>query len=340
MIWVDVKYANLLSVQLDLYKVKQQSPYLASFRCPICGDSRKSRTKTRGFFYANGNDLWFKCHNCQAAHHFNTFLKITNEDLYKQYAMEVFREKHGERKLNTEPATYEFDPPDFSAAGLLDRMLPRISSLPKCHEAVEYCRKRNLPRDSLDRLYFIEHSFDIARIADRYEGIITGKEPRIVIPAYSRGGLLTGITCRAIRGEEQRYVVARLNEQEPMVHFIDEVDFRQRVYVLEGAFDALFIKNSVAVGGSDLKKVMSVLTHVDVALIFDNQPRNKEVVKIMERTAKLGYPIVVWPDTINGKDINEMIENGMTRDSVMEVINTNTFQGLSLVAKLGKWRKR
>ena len=47
-LWLDVKYAGLLSVQLDKYKVKQQNPYLSNFRCPVCGDSERHKNKARG----------------------------------------------------------------------------------------------------------------------------------------------------------------------------------------------------------------------------------------------------------------------------------------------------
>ena len=43
---VDAKYISLLSTRLE--KFKKVKPTLCNFRCPICGDSKKNKNKTRG----------------------------------------------------------------------------------------------------------------------------------------------------------------------------------------------------------------------------------------------------------------------------------------------------
>ena len=58
MLWIDTKYANLGSSSLERFKVKQFNPYLANFRCPICGDSQKNKFKARGFLYTKTNSLF------------------------------------------------------------------------------------------------------------------------------------------------------------------------------------------------------------------------------------------------------------------------------------------
>ena len=93
MIWIDTKYANLLSSKLDLYKVKKHNPFLANFRCPICGDSQKSKTKARGYLWAASDGLVMKCHNCNASMGFDKFIEHVDERLYRQYKFEKFSGK-------------------------------------------------------------------------------------------------------------------------------------------------------------------------------------------------------------------------------------------------------
>jgi hypothetical protein len=62
MLYVDVKYINLISHNFE--KFKKKNDYLWNVRCPFCGDSRKNLNKMRGFFFRKENNMIFKCHNC------------------------------------------------------------------------------------------------------------------------------------------------------------------------------------------------------------------------------------------------------------------------------------
>ena len=48
------------------------------------------------------------------------------------------------------------------------------------------------------------------------------------------------------------------------------------------------------------------------------------------------FPIVIWPDNIVQKDINEMIISGL---DVQNVLKSNTFIGLEAKAKLIGWKR-
>ena len=95
-IYIDVKYLNLLSNRLLLYKQKRE--YLWNFRCPICGDSQKKSTKARGYIHRKENDLFYKCHNCGVGKTFSNFLKELDMRLHSEYIME--RYKTGENKFS------------------------------------------------------------------------------------------------------------------------------------------------------------------------------------------------------------------------------------------------
>jgi len=50
-LYVDQKYLNLISNRLPLFKKKKDNTY--NCRCIICGDSKKKKSKARGYFFAN-----------------------------------------------------------------------------------------------------------------------------------------------------------------------------------------------------------------------------------------------------------------------------------------------
>ena len=61
---VDSKFIGLVSSRLQKFKKIKTDLY--NFRCPICGDSQKNKSKTRGYLYSVKEDVNFMCHNCGA----------------------------------------------------------------------------------------------------------------------------------------------------------------------------------------------------------------------------------------------------------------------------------
>ena len=69
---------------------------------------------------------------------------------------------------------------------------------------------------------------------------------------------------------------------------------------------------------------------------MDNEPRNEAICKILHNNIKLGHRVVIWPDAIDQKDVNDMV---MANLDVEEIINYNTFQNLEAELKFRSWRK-
>ena len=79
MLWVDKKYLRLISSRFRNSKWKDDN--LLNHSCPYCGDSKKNKTKARGFFYRVKNDMFFKCHNCGTGQSFANFIKFIDPKL-------------------------------------------------------------------------------------------------------------------------------------------------------------------------------------------------------------------------------------------------------------------
>jgi transcription elongation factor Elf1 len=84
--YIDLKFINEVSTRLGQFKKK--GDYLFNFRCPYCGDSKKSKTKARAYLYRVKNDMFFKCHNCNEGHNFSNFLKFLDVKKYESYLLE------------------------------------------------------------------------------------------------------------------------------------------------------------------------------------------------------------------------------------------------------------
>ena len=87
---------------------------------------------------------------------------------------------------------------------------------------------------------------------------------------------------------------------------------------------------------------MSDLTLIDkdkTTLIFDNEPRNFQIVKSMIRFLKNGWKIVVWPNSIISKDINDMVQSSIRDARLVEIINTNTYSGQRGEWEVQSWKK-
>lgn len=338
MIWIDVKYANMLSVYVRNWKVKQTNPYLANCACPICGDSKKSKWKARGFIYTKGNGLFYKCHNCGAGQSLGKLLNFLNPSLYEEYKLERYREgldMGNAAKPHAKPK-FNFEAPVFEEKNLLDRLLPNLDSLPCTNPAVVFAEERKIPRAKFKDLYFIDDVAKIDQLSPKYRDKIKELEPKLLIPFYGIDGTLTGVSCRDLGGNKLRYITIRIDSINDMIYNIDRIDKTKDIYVTEGPFDSMFLDNACATGNADLTTVERYLPREKCILVFDNQPRNKEVMKIMRKAIDRGWRCVVWPDNILEKDINDMVIDGI---DVLEVINRSTCVGLKLKARFNSWSK-
>jgi hypothetical protein len=279
--------------------------------------------------------------------HFGTFLKDVDPALYDQYYFERFAKGEGGRsahKAQPEELFADLEPqrelvltPTLWEDDLLRGVCTNITDLPRDHEARVYCAKRMLPFNELYRLWFVPQVKDMLAIApEKYKKALSSEEPRLVIPFHKENGKIVGVTLRAIRGEALRYITVRFEEDADLTFGLFHLDMTQPITVLEGQFDSLFIPNSIACGGTSFGKIETMdLPKDQLTIVFDNQPRNAEVCKIMKRYIDLGFKVVVWPREIQEKDVNEMIQAG--RDPVA-IIRENTYQGLSAELQFTEWR--
>ena len=319
---VDSKYIGLVSSRLQ--KFKRVKTDLYNFRCPICGDSQKNKNKTRGYLYRVKNNTNFKCHNCGASMSFNNFLKDIDTTLHKQYTLEKFKEGHTGRNFVIESPKLEFKKPVFKKS----INLPKASSNPV---AAEYLRNRKIDPD---KFYYADKFMEWTNTQKQTFDTINRDEARIVIPMYDKTKNLIGFQGRALGKSFTKYITVMLDEESPKIYGLDSVDEKLPIYVVEGPFDSTFISNSVALCGSDGD--MGYFEGSDVVLVYDNEPRNREIVNRIGKCISKGQSVVIWPNGILEKDINDMVIAG---HDVMSMVKLNTHSGLQAKIKFNNWKK-
>tara|TARA_S200000501_G_scaffold350166_1_gene366924 strand:+ start:1154 stop:1894 length:741 start_codon:yes stop_codon:yes gene_type:complete len=245
--------------------------------------------------------------------------------------MERFGKKNDTRPVAQQ--NFTFKPPKFKENPL--GKYPKAEDSKLC---VDYLTSRDIPYEHWKDMYFVESAQSLSSINYKYNKRVLGNDPRLVLPFYDRQKNLIGVTGRALNDSQLRYLTLRFDEEKPLIFNLDKVDFNQPLYVVEGPIDSLFLDNCIAVAGSDFSKVTNEISKSNSTLVFDNEPRNKEIIKKMKKMSELGYKVCVWPETIKEKDINDMWLEGMN-SPVKDVIDENTRQGLELSLAINNWSK-
>ena len=318
---VDSKFIGLLSSKLEKFKRVKSNLY--NFRCPVCGDSKKNKSKTRGYLYGMKADVNFKCHNCGASMTLSGFLKHLDPVLHKQYVFERFKQGTTGRATVVEEPKFHFETPKFKTK----IRLPKASENPSSDG---YLTARKL--DSTQFYYAEGFKKFVNTLKQTFEDTKYDEE-RIIIPLYYEKNLI-GLQGRSLGPSKVKYITVMLNDDAPKIYGLDNIRKDAPVYITEGPFDSTFIRNSIAMCGADANVDRWGISNP--VWIYDNEPRNIEIVRRIGNTIDSGDSVVIWPNSIDDKDINDMVMSGL---DVQSVIESNTYSGLEAKLKFNTWKK-
>ena len=327
--FIDVKYINLISSRLSKFKKVKASLY--NFRCPLCGDSQKQKNKARGYLYQVKNNTNYKCHNCGVSISFNSFLKDLDPETHKEYVFEKFKDGKSGKNFQAENPEDIFKKLESSKPAFKKKIRIDLPDAFSVDRSKRYLMNRAIFNGEF---YYAENFQEFVNTIKPNTFLDTRYgEERIVIPLV-RNNKLIGIQGRALSTNPIKYLTIMLEEDAPKVYGLDTINKELPVYVVEGPFDSTFINNSVALCGSDGE--IGDLEGSDKVFVYDNEPRNKEIVDRIERCIERGERVVIWPSTIRDKDINDMVLSG---HKVQEIVESNVYQGLQAKLKFTTWKK-
>lgn len=338
-VYIDKKYISLLSTKLPQFK--QRGEFLWNFRCPVCGDSQKDKLKTRGYIYKRKEHFGFMCHNCGSAMGLSKFIKYVDPALYNEYQLESFVKSNTMTKVDvnefvTKPVFKKIYHEEASDT-LFNAGACRIKVFPPEFHARKYLEDRKV---SLIEFWYAADFAEFIKTLYPWIDKTLYKEPRIIIPFKDKDGNLLGVQGRSIGPSKIKYITIKGNEDDPKIFGWNRVDVNKTMYVVEGPIDSLFLVNCLATMDAALYHAPSIVgLDKDYVFVYDNEPRNKQIVSNMRKTIDMGYKVCIWPDTIKEKDINEMVLAGNPSAAIQHIIDNNTYEGLMATMKMNQWSK-
>jgi hypothetical protein len=337
-LYLDVQYLLQIQHRLPLFKKKKDNTWIC--RCILCGDSKSNPYKTRGYFYASDNKLAYKCHNCGISQTFSYFLKQLDGETYGKYRLEKFREERGIQNATTptkKSSCINTSTPVETGDLRRYKVIP-INELTPEHPAVQYVTARQIPEQYNTYLSAVDNMQDILPyFGDKYN-TITVKDARLVIPFYTPSNRVFALSLRSLNPTSKLRYITLQHTGDPLVFGQERLNMNKPFYVTEGPIDSLFLPNAIACAGTSFGSIEQLhLNTSNATIIFDNQPRNKEVCTLLEKYIDLNYRVCIWPSSIQAKDINQMVLEGYT--NIEDIVKQHSFTGIEAKIKYTMWRK-
>ena len=217
--------------------------------------------------------------------------------------------------------------------------LPLVSALPKDHPAAHYVASRQLPDYPF---MYAERFYEFSSQYNPNLSKTSKDEARLIIPFFDPSNNCFAFQGRDLSGKAaQKYITIIVNTKIPKLFGLDRINVKEPVCICEGPLDSLFLNNCIASVNASLvstaKKLSSVLNKNQITLIFDNEPRNTQIVKMYDDAINDGYSVVIWPTSPERKeDINDLVLAGK---NPIQIIKKNTFNGLNAKLEFFKWKK-
>lgn len=278
----------------------------------------------------------FYCHNCSRSMSLSNFIKEVSPAIHIDYIREHSLEKYRGKDVTKTPEKKQQDISKIKKKPVILEGLQSIGSLNIGHPVKKYVTSRGIPSNKHYRLYYAKdfNNWVNKTLPDKLNSKI--KDKRLVIPFYDKKGEIFGVSGRSLDPNSKlRYITIMFDESKPKIFGLDEVDCTEKYYIVEGPIDSLFIDNSIAMVSADFDR-NDIQHKRNAVIVYDNEPRNAEIVKKIEKVIDEGFSVVIWPSQPDKKeDINDMVLQGI---DVMSVIKKNTYKGLLAKLQFSKWR--
>ena len=281
---------------------------IEEINCPYCD--------AQSFKYKDSEIDMFLCHDCQRNH---TYEKV-----------EKYVHNRNIRNFNSNTST------TIKVSVNHNNLLlncKALTSLEREHIALSFVRHRSIPSRYYDDLYYTE---SLGQLVNSYEYEFKDGQPKLIIPFRDEEGKLFGLQARSLDDAQPKYLTVLFDKDKDKIFGLDRWNKDETTIIVEGPIDSFFLKNSLAMAGSDMAKNKYLEANKDIVLCLDNEPRNAAIVSKYLKFIMDGYSIVLWPDYVVDKDINDMVLSGL---NPQEIIENNTYSGLQAKIKLNSWKK-
>ena len=348
-LFLEIKYAKIVGSSVLRWKIKKDSPFHGNGRCPICNDSQKSKTLCRFHIREHQGAVFVSCFNCGYSTNLYSFLKVYHPSIYSDFVFEKYRSeiKESDGPIITAPKVVIDDEALIPAMQPTKRLvsldLPYVSDLAPDDPVRLYVERRHIPD------YPFQYAEKFYEFASQYNSELMGEdgkvrrdEPRLVIPFFCPKGNVFAFQGRDLSGKAlQKYITIIVDPKVPKIFGIDRLAVKSPIKIVEGPIDSLFLSNCLASVNASLvataERIKSVTSKENITLVYDNEPRNKDIVKMYGAAIESGYKIVIWPTSPGKKeDINDLILAGQDPE---KIIASNTYSGLMARLVFDQWKR-
>lgn len=289
-----------------------------NMRCPICGDSKKSSTKKRGWYYLQNASYY--CFNCSTGMSGIKFLEFISGNNYEQIKKEYFKLcfKHG---INTGLSANYTIPDKEPSVFSLEQIVKPEWKKPLSEKAIEYLKKRKV----LDAPFYKD---------PLYSCYTKNNDEFIMIPWK-----LNGIDAYYQLNDFQKlhnlkYIFPK--NRKKLIAGLDNIDISWPfIIVTEGYFDSLFVKNGICTGTKSiteyqLKLIKERYPKHQIVISFDNDKAGLDsMVKLLK--SDNDFKFFKWFNSnTKEKDINDYV---LSKNNVNIFCNTTVLEKL-IVNKL------
>lgn len=273
------------------------------FRCPICGDSKKSKTKKRGYYYLNTAS--YHCFNCDANMSGMKLLQVFSGDDYNEIKSRFFKMMFDGKHFNA-LSSVSYSPKQEKKDNILEiksALKPEWKS-PLSDRAKEYLDGRLVTKAPFLRekffSYFSKNGGEYILIPWRMNGI----------DAYFQLN-----DFLKIRKDGLKYIFPKNTDK--MVYGLDNIDISFPYLIcFEGVYDSLFVPNGLAIGGKNLTELQEKIlrkrfpNHRVVFALDNDAPGLKATARTLSSSNFSSTLYFRWFDrSTKEKDINDFVKS-------------------------------
>ena len=267
-----------------------------NIRCPICGDSKKSERKKRGWIYLKNASYY--CFNCSTGMSGIKFLEFISGNDYENIRREYTRLFLKSGLSNSLSAHYEIpssEPTIFNVQSIIN---PDWKN-PLTEDAKKYLEGRKV----LDAPFLQDPLYSCFNSKTKNEyilipWIVNGTEAYYQINDFKKYGSI-------------KYIFPKGKQK--LIAGLDNIDISwPYIICVEGFYDSVFVKNAVCVGTKAItdiqeKMIKDRYPHHQIVVSFDNDTAGlSSMARMIKRNADVKY--FKWFDsTTKEKDINDFV---------------------------------
>ncbi len=306
-------------------------------KCPLCGDGKKG--KMRGNYHKRTNSYHCWNEGCTASGLF-IIAKFEKRDI-KDVRSEFLKSLNLLKGNNNEKKKYETDKDEYESG------ISNVSKMEEKSVEIEEEKKIKIEDHWLEltgeNLEVIKKRgvLDAINSPKNWKLFFDKNTKRIIIPWYKHHKIEYYQSRSTLTTQEMKYCYPK--DIEKPIFNVDNITSKYNyIFCTEGAFDAVFIENGIALGTTGFTNHQTELLSYQfpfhkTIIMLDNQnvdtAAHKKLLKEAKKNKNQLY--FIWPSNIVAKDINlYMMEHNFTNIFTPEFIIKNSYKGDMITAKL------